>query len=106
MVIKRFVFSVIFVFPSILILLTSFFLWGGGGVKFSLYLIFPFILTITCQPATAWLSWFIRLNQTFFNIALHFVFHIKEARVAELEKQVEEKKDIVNRLRERVEGKK
>lgn len=30
----------------------------------------------------------------------------REARVAELEKQVEEKKDIVNRLRERVEGKK
>lgn len=106
MVIKRFVFSVIFVFPSILILLTSFFCGGrGGGIKFSLYLIFPFLLTTTCQPATAWLSWFIRVNQTF-NIALHFVFHIKEARVAELEKQVEEKKDIVNRLRERVEGKK
>jgi len=45
------------------------------------------------------------LTQTF-NITLHFIFHIKEAQVAELEKQVEEKKDIVNRLRERVEGKK
>lgn len=39
-------------------------------------------------------------------VSLHFVLHIKEARVAELEQQVEEKKAIVKRLRESVEGKK